>query len=187
MAVRIAERSGRKASCMWMHRKEGLQRFHIESRCTAWITLAHSFPCFIEGSSQTETWWLFESGVMDMRIAQIGQRESVQARRGAGGGPGPLRFFFAGPGPQEVLQRPWGLHVRACVGVGGCAGGCVCVCALSPCWHLEVPHGDRAATSILVSDPVPEGKLQRVRFKGFPECLQSPPSESTSGGLCSSN
>ena len=106
------------------------------------------------------------------------ERPSPQGRRG---GPGPLRFFFAGPGPQEVLQRPWGLHV------GGCAGGCVCVCALSPCWHLEVPHGDRAATSILVSDPVPEGKLQRVRFKGFPECLQSPPSESTSGGLCSSN
>lgn len=33
-----------------------------------------------KGSPQTETWWLFESGVMDM-------------------------FFFAGPGPQEVLQR----------------------------------------------------------------------------------
>ena len=180
MAVRIAERSGRKASCMWMHRKEGLQRFHIESRCTAWITLAHSFPCFIEGSSQTETWWLFESGVMDMRIAQIGQRESVQARRGAGGGAGATEVLLcrsrAPGGPAKALGT-------AC----GWVCGWVCVCALSPCWHLEVPHGDRAATSILVSDPVPEEKLQRVRFKGFPECLQSPPSESTSGGLCSSN
>ena len=126
--------------------------------CTLCNTeLAHAR--FIEGSPQTETWWLFESGVMDMPFAQCQIAHVVQARSVGAQGPRSTEVLLCRP-------RAPGGPAKAMGTARARGSGCGCVHALLAL--LEVPHGDRAGTSILVSHPVPEGNDEECISKVSP-------------------